>query len=648
MEFITQQLFFYFAIVLILFLPGWFLLNLIEVRKKYFSLLEKFVLSFPLSIIIANFLLIGASLLGFSLNRKSVFLAIFIFTAAALLAGYGIRFYKKSGKNNEVGASGSGDLNLSFSRRESVCVILLIFLSIFIRAAYLKDAVLPTSTDLGHHMYWSKLVAETGELPVYQEMGIIESEGKYALSEPEKIDDFIIGEHLIFSAVNSLSGAQFFSSFPILLLFLVNIFTILSIFIFCLAAFRNEKNRNTIAILSLLFIGPLYAISSPQAKFISGGVIGNNLGSLFLPVIFYFYLRSFQEKNCRLFILGSFLTFGLFYTHHLSALIFLFAAAASALLYFIFNIRNLKSAVSGLLKTIARPAAIIFLLAGFIFMFAVYPPGYFEPDTVKTAVGKPEKSTRTGLSFSQLSYASGEARMLLGAAGIIIIAFTRKRKEIGYSLALGWAGAILLMSLKPQLLMINIPSGRIGNYASFPLAILAGYSISWLANVIRSSRGAVRFGVAFPSLLLLLFFAVTSGMYDNSQSLKTTPNAQPALETHRASEFLAEKTGENDLILKDHNYLVADSWIKLYFMKDYKYPLSRGYFKRYDDEFSEREMCTLWMISTPNLEQGKKCLYDLGVNFVMVNPLYDSSQFEKSKEFEKVYTSSNIAIFHRN
>ena len=88
--------------------------------------------------------------------------------------------------------------------------------------------------------------------------------------------------------------------------------------------------------------------------------------------------------------------------------------------------------------------------------------------------------------------------------------------------------------------------------------------------------------------------------------------------------------------------------IRLYFMRDLNFPFSRGYFKRYEDEFNPREMCTLWMISTPNTAEGKKCFDDLNINFVMVNLKYDGAQFDKSKDFSNVYSGDNIGIYYRH
>jgi hypothetical protein len=141
-------------------------------------------------------------------------------------------------------------------------------------------------------------------------------------------------------------------------------------------------------------------------------------------------------------------------------------------------------------------------------------------------------------------------------------------------------------------------------------------------------------------------FASGSGSFDNSQTLLAKSKAIDALQTFAASRYLADHSSSQDVILKDHNYIAADSWMKLFFLRDYSYPLSRGFFKRYEDNHN-REQCTLLMISTPNTPQGEKCYNDLGVNFVVVNPHFDTAQFKKSEKFSRVYASDIVDVYKR-
>jgi len=144
----------------------------------------------------------------------------------------------------------------------------------------------------------------------------------------------------------------------------------------------------------------------------------------------------------------------------------------------------------------------------------------------------------------------------------------------------------------------------------------------------------------------LFTFSLGSGSFDNSQTLLTKSKAFDTLQTFEASRYLATHSTATDIILKDHNYIVADAWMKLFFLRDYAYPLSRGFFKRYEDNPS-REQCTALMISVPNTPAGEKCYNELGVDLVVVNPHFDTAQFEKSQKFSRIYSSDGIHIYDR-
>lgn len=86
--------------------------------------------------------------------------------------------------------------------------------------------------------------------------------------------------------------------------------------------------------------------------------------------------------------------------------------------------------------------------------------------------------------------------------------------------------------------------------------------------------------------------------------------------------------------------------MKLFFLRDYGYPLSRGFFKRYQDN-PNREQCTLLMISVPNTERAQKCYTETDTQYVVVNPKFDVTPFEKSSHFSRIYTSPDIHIYSR-
>jgi hypothetical protein len=613
-----------------MFLPGWFLFGAIFGKNKTVSLLEKFVLSFGLGIVITNFIAFFYSKINLPITAFSSILGIIIFCVICFV----IYKFKKTDTSEEKNET---ENLFSFSKNQFILILLLLFLTFFIKIAFLSGTVAPTATDMGHHMYWVKQMAEIGQLPTYEGM-----------------PDFIIGEHIIFSEISMISGLNVFSAFPMTVLLFINILSILSVFILTLRIFKNK----TVAILSLLFLGALFAISSPQAKFVSGGVIGNIMGNFLLPVSFYFYFRAFNDTfknndNVKFLSLAIFATFGLFYTHHLTAFIFLFAFSFLAVLYLAINFRNLKTILAEIGKIIFSPAVVATFIFGLFFFFFVFTPNYAAVTAVNTAVGTPSKETREGLSLSDLKFSVGEARLALGLVGFLLLTLIYKKRDFGLTMIFSWTIMIFIMSIWPHFLFINLPSSRIGNYLSYPLAILAAAGLYFLFNPVFFNAKTNGSFILIPKQLIsgffviIMIFILKDGLADSVQVFKKSPDFSPVQKVFDASEYLAKNISPADVILKDHNYLNGDTWMKLFFMRGYKYPLSRGYFKRYEDITKPREMCTLYMISNPKGKEAEECFQKTGVNFIMVNPRYDSLQFEKLNNFNKIYNNGETAIYYR-
>ena len=199
------------------------------------------------------------------------------------------------------------------------------------------------------------------------------------------------------------------------------------------------------------------------------------------------------------------------------------------------------------------------------------------------------------------------------------------------------------MAYKPGWLFINIPSDRIGNYLFLPLTLLSAYALVRYFEFFQSA--ASRF---FATVLLftLMFFVITDGMADSAEAFKTRPQFQEAMQTFHSADYLAKTLDTSqDVILKDHVNIYGDSWYKLFFMKDYKYPLSRGNLSRYVDPTKPRETCTRDMISDPQSDKGKMCFSETGVNYVVLNAQFEGNSFEKYPEFSKVYGSNYISVF---
>lgn len=655
-EFFFDATLFLLATGVLLVLPGWFLLKLF-CKNVSFNRWEFFLLSFGISVGVLDFLLIGIGTFGIRYSIHSIVLSFFAFGIVAFVIKkiFSVIRNNPEMKKIEYAAPTLG------SNTERFLFLLILFLSVFVKMIYLSDAAFPTATDLGHHMFWAKKIATTGIFPTYEKQELVENpDGSVTLSSPEPIADFIIGEHLPFAAIAVFSGNDFVSAFPVAFLFIIHILALLALFALALRLGEDLRTLfsstlftpGRFALVILFLSGPLYSLASPQAKFVSGGVVGNTIGNFFIPLILLLFFRAIREKNSPLLAIGFFLVFTLAYTHHLSTLILLFILFAIGISLIISHRRRWKEFFLDLWHTFRHPAPIVIALLCIAFFFFIAMPTYLEAKgAIDTAIGTPTKPTRTGLSFTQIVFSNGEARVALGASGLVLAAYFLFRKNIvALSLLFGWGGILLLMSLRPDLVFLDIPSNRIGSYALFPLSFLSGITLFALLSFFRERFGE-KFVSTLPgtlliaSLTLFFVFSTGSGSFDNGQTLLGKPKAEEAVETFAASKYLAQQSEKKDLILKDHNYLTADTWMKLFFLKDYNFPLSRSYFGRYDTP--GREQCTLRMIATPNTTEGKRCFEESGVNLVVTNPLYDRAQFEKSDIFSRIYSSNDIHIYEK-
>ena len=640
LDFIQSQILFYIAIALVMFLPGYFLLLAVFGKNGKLSQLERFIVSFGLSIVIVDFIAFLCSKLGIKINFISSIVGILFFIWCCFVK-YNLKTRFKSKPVSEPLVESTNSNFFDFSKNQLILIFLFLFLTVFIKTVFLAGSITPTATDMGHHLYYSKWIADNGKLTDYSD----------SIINPEDKGKFIIGEHIVFSVIYLITNQSFFSGWPVVVLYLINLLGILTVFILTLRIFENKN----VAILSLLFLGALFAVSAPQARYVSGGVFGNIMGNFLMPLSFYLYYRAFEFLNendsevknySKAFLaLGVLLTAGLFNTHHLTGFIFLFVLIFAVLAYVILNYGNIEVLGKKILKVVFSPQVIATLILGLIFSFIIFTPSYMKSNAVTTAVGTPTKATRTGLTLSNLKQTVGDARLALGFLGLLILLLNFKKRNLGYILAASWAVMIFVMAVYPKILFVNIPSNRIGNYLTYPLAVLSAYGFYMVFR--KNVSGIISQNLIKSVFLLTLAFVLISGISDSAQAFKKNSNAQEAVQTFSASDYLKNNTDNNDNILKDHNYLTADSWIKLFFMKDYKYPSSRTTLSRYEDTTKPREMCTYYMISSPATDEGKECFQNTGTDFIMVNLIYDSAQFRKLTSFDQVYVNDEVVVYFR-
>lgn len=639
---------FLLALLLGLVLPGYLLLRVLAPNKDL-SALEQALYSFALGIGItdASFLLLGKLHIPFTaLNIGFWYALLFIIFFIVL-------------RLRRVSLFTTQKITLFTNRKEFTIGILILIFLFFIKGFYLSGTILPTATDLGHHLYWAKLTSDTQALPVYEKQEIVpQADGSHIVTPPTPIADFIIGEHLPLSFLHIVTGASYFGTFPILFLFLLNLGSVLA---YALLLFYVAKNIQedtswrfvtpSIFFLVALFVfGGLFALASPEMKFVSGGVVGNLFGNFFIPLALILLIRTLREKSAPFLSLFLLLSATLAYTHHLSTFVLLYILVFTDLALIIFWRKELWQAAKSWFFLFTKPAVWGTVLGIALFAFFVALPTYLELNAVGTAVGTPTKDTRTGLTFFQLTSSNSAYKLGLAVFALFIIAgVSAFRKNVATILLFAYGVVLLIMTIAPQLLYVDIPSNRISHYLSFPLTLLALFGSLFLIEKylrrIPQERSSLQNSFIFGGILLIAISLIAPGLEDNSKTLTSQNQALYVKETFKAAEYLQKHAEADELILRDHNFIQAsDTWMKLFFSHGYNYPFSRSFFKRYEDN-PEREQCTLAMIATPNTPFGKRCYEDLPVRFLVVNPNFDAAQFQRSEMFSLVYQSANIAIY---
>ncbi len=205
---------------------------------------------------------------------------------------------------------------------------------------------------------------------------------------------------------------------------------------------------------------------------------------------------------------------------------------------------------------------------------------------------------------------------------------------------------IFIMSNQPGWLKVDIPSNRIVSYITYPLSILSAIGI---VEIIYFLKKRWQFDFVRLVAIFILSIGIISGLKDISESArnKSPLEFSQVFQTYLAAIYLNNVSAKEEMVLKDHVNLPGDTWMKIFFMRGYEYPLSRTYDKRYNDVAKTRETCTRDMVAIPDSEIGKACFDENKVKFIVLEKGSDDFQFESSPNFSKIYNSSNVVIFQR-
>ncbi|HHH12458.1 MAG TPA: hypothetical protein ENJ77_01125, partial [Candidatus Moranbacteria bacterium] len=275
-EVLFSQIIFFLAVGWLFFFPGYLIVS--ATVGHALTPLEKIVLSPVFGLVFVNFAVLAAGASGVSIDRD---LALFIPSLALLfpLSTRLFRSFDRQEKKEDFPSS------LLLETRAAILAGLIIASALLTKTVFLGNTIFPTATDLGHHLFWVQKIISEEKLPVYQKQKISTNGEEISLGQPEPIADFIIGEHIPFALLARLTGGDLFGPEPVLFLSLLNIFSFLALYVLARRLFAHLPYARAAALLVLALGAALWAVSGPQSKFVSGGVIGNVMGNLFIPSV---------------------------------------------------------------------------------------------------------------------------------------------------------------------------------------------------------------------------------------------------------------------------------------------------------------------------------------------------------------------------
>mgnify|MGYP001035664523 CR=1 FL=1 len=642
LSFFAEEIRFLAVAAGVLLVPGWVILRLVD-RRGAVSALESVVISLGLSLGAAILIAIALSALHIPIEIRSlaavygVILAGFVFLVRKYVPG---RPSKNSG-----------------SRAVSRAFLVVFLTAVAIKAVFFAQHPVPISTDLGHHTYWIEKIIVGGQLPVYEERDIIMASSpneQHRVSEAKPISDVIMGEHVPFAFVAILSGTPAISLSPAAILFLIHIATILAVYVLACRLFARSEYRESVAVVAVFVAGVLFALDSPQMKYIVGGVVGNTLGNILILSAVLTLVISVVKRSRALLAVFVALVFTLAYTHHLSTLLFAISLFGMAALFLASDFKRFRKEF--LPMAVSLPT-LLSLAAGVMLFFFLWPPSYIANRAAETVVGQSENEEHLGITLGDYLFAMGDVRMLLGLAGLLLLAVLawksdevfRKRRDarLAFVVIAGWTAPLLALVFFPSAIGIDIPTIRTANYTILPMAMASAVMIIWAFRRLREEPWGLR--AAFPAMFAVLFAVLSfGGLVDNAELLRRSDAPETARELHRAAAYLGKHYRDSDrTVLYDHISIEGGAWMKLYFLRDYNYPFYRAHLFRYDRADDRREKCTLWTISSPDSAEARKCFEDLRVGAIALGDAEEGKQFREHPEFTRVYDGRALGVYVR-
>lgn len=408
---------------------------------------------------------------------------------------------------------------------------------IMLRVPAILSHPLPYSTDLSHHIFYSRYIVEKGILPNY--------------SRPE----FVLMEHVLLSLAPVFTGVDILGVSPYIILSLVNIsvsFVIYRIIFYSTKSFLSS-------LIGLVISSAFFLYTPFNFTYVIGGVVGNVLGN-FLIATFILSLVIFFEKKCyRVLPLVVIDLVLIINSHTVSTVILFWITITSIIFYAIFNFPLILAIISELFSRKNIRWVFVSFIPLLIFIF--YIPDYFT-DKRATSLIDPSLASKqtvknffTGIFGNRYLNIIPPSLYLVATAGLVIFFLSQKKDNFPKYLFLFWLIVPLVYTILPGVFLIHLPAHRTINYLFSPIVIAVSLFTQSLAKKEKT--------IIFFSLLILSLIV----NFDNSlYEIKNIENNKKIMEkSEEGFLFLANiiKPGEN--VLTEHiSPGFADQAIKNY------------------------------------------------------------------------------------
>lgn len=499
-------------------------------------------------------------------------------------------------------------------KKNNFFLFLSLLVMIVLRVPAVLSHPLPYSTDLSHHIFYSRYIVEKGILPDY--------------SRPE----FVLMEHVLLSLAPVFTGVDILGVSPYIILSIVNI---LASFVIYRIIFYSTKSF--LSSLTGLLISSVFFLYTPfNLTYVIGGVVGNILGN-FLIATFVLSLVIFFEKKCYRFLPLVVIDLVLIINSHtVSTVILFWITTTSIIFYAIFNF----SLILATIKELFSRKNVRWFFVSFmpLLVFIFYIPNYFIDER---ATGLIDSSLPSGqihewslekVFSNQYLNIIPSGMYLVTIISLIIFFFSKKRDNFSKYLFVFWFLIPFFYTVSPGLFFIHLPADRTINYIFSPIVLAVSLFTFYLTKKQKK--------IVFFVLIILSFTTNFGNLYKDIIAVEN--NTKIMNENKEGFVFLSGVIKENENVFTDHtSSLLADQAIKNY-LDFSNFVIYKTYLFRYEN--GDQTWDTWKMMEDP--VDNLSLYVENSIRYVVV-PNTDSykNKFQETNIASNIFENDTLVIF---